>query len=437
MLTKEENDLVTQTSPGTPCGQLFRSYWQPAALSEELPPGGPPIPLRLFSEDLVMFRDEDGRIGLLDLHCSHRATDLSYGRIEDGGLRCVYHGWLYDVNGKCLQTPAEPPGSHLKDFVRHKSYPCLEKGGVIFTYMGEGEPPLLPNYEVLSAPPENALMTKHYIECNYLQGQEGSEDLAHVPYLHSFLSTEAGARKRTERPQETKAKGTSYLDADSPSQRDYYGPIRVEETDFSVWSYYSSGTAGPEYTFPSLCMTFGGPQSPGNGYQLYWRVPIDDTHHWQFALAFRREGEIPEQHRYSRTWAMMTRDYHLIRNKENRYLQNREEQKTTTFSGMGAVFVPQDTMANETQGPIQDRTKEMLGVADMAIAAWRRMLLRAIRTVQEGGEAPGRIGDPKVNEVDPMFLKRNAPPSDAELETNLVETRGHWVTSLGRVALTV
>src|SRR5258706_375443 len=115
MLTKEENDLVTRTGPGTPCGRLLRSYWQPAALSEEL----------------VMFRDENGRIGLLDLHCSHRATDLSYGRIEDGGLRCVYHGWLYDVNGRCLETPAEPAGSHLRDVVRHVSYPCIEKGGII------------------------------------------------------------------------------------------------------------------------------------------------------------------------------------------------------------------------------------------------------------------------------------------------------------------
>ena len=164
MLTKEENDLLTQTGPGTACGQLLRSYWQPAALSEDLPSGGPPIPLRLFSEDLVLFRDEQGRIGLLDLHCSHRGTDLSYGRTEDGGLRCVYHGWLYDVTGQCLETPAEPQGSHLKEFVRHRAFPCVEQGGVIFTYMGAGEPPLLPNYEVLSAPPERRLMTKHYVE---------------------------------------------------------------------------------------------------------------------------------------------------------------------------------------------------------------------------------------------------------------------------------
>ncbi len=429
MLTREENDLLTQTGPGTPCGELYRSYWTPAALSEELPKGGSPIPIRLLSEDLVMFRDEDGRVGLLDLHCSHRATDLSYGRIEDGGLRCVYHGWLYDVNGKCLQTPAEPPGSHLNEFVRHKAYPCLEKGGVIFTYMGRGEPPLLPNYEVLSVPEENRLMTKHYTECNYLQGLEGSEDTTHVRFLHRFFGTEGGSEKRNQHPTE-RPNGGTYVEG-------YTGPVKVEENDFSVWAQYSNGVWAPEYTFPSLCLTGGGPQAPGNGYQMYWRVPIDDTHHWLYAFAYRREGAIPEEHRYSRTWAIMSRDYHLLRNSSNRYLQDRDEQRTSTFSGMGSVFVPQDAMANETQGPVQDRTKELLGVGDMVIAAWRRMVLKAIQTVQEGGEAPGLIHDPRVNEADPLFLKRNAPPEDGELESILSDTRGRWVKSLGRVALPV
>ncbi len=436
MLTREENDLVTQTGPGTPCGQLLRSYWQPAALSEELPPGGPPIPLRLFSEDLVLFRDEGGRIGLLDLHCSHRATDLSYGRIEDGGLRCVYHGWLYDVNGKCLQTPAEPPGSHLKDFVRHKSYPCLEKGGVIFTYMGEGEPPLLPNYEVLSAPPDHQLVTKHYHECNYLQGLEGSEDTTHVRFLHGFLRTEEGTKKIHERPIEVR-NGATLIFAGPPPDGKYFGRVRVEENDFSLWAFSPDGHGGPEYTFPSLCMTGGGPQAPGNGYMIFWRVPIDDTHHWLYILAFKRNGPIPEEHRYARSWALMTSDYHFIGNQRNRYLQDREEQRAATFTGIGTLFATQDAMANETQGPIQDRTKEMLGVADMSITAWRRMLIRAIQTVQEGGDPPGAIRDPRVNEVDPMFLKRNAPPTDEELQTNLTETAGRWIRSLGSASLPV
>jgi len=428
VLTKEENDLLTQSGPGTPCGQLLRSYWQPAALSEELPPGGPPIPLRLFSEDLVLFRDEQGRVGLLDLHCSHRRTDLSYGRLEDGGLRCVYHGWLYDVEGKCLESPGEPAGSHFHQFVRHPAYPCLEQGGVIFTYMGDGEPPLLPNYEVLSALPDHRLTTKYYHECNYLQGLEGNMDNVHVRFLHSFLRTESGAGKLAEHPKEMteedkRSRGT-------PPEH-YVGPLRYEETDFGDWGYYGhSGAGRPDFIFPSLCFTEGGSQARGDGYLLYWRVPIDDTHHWLFALSFKRSGPIPEEYRYARTWAMMTPDYHFIRNQRNRYLQDREEQRTSTYTGLGSVFVAQDALANETQEPIFDRTKEKLGVEDMLIVAGRKVLLQAIRTVQAGGEPPGRIWDPRVNEVDPIFLKRNAPPSDAELEAIRSDLGGRWVKAL-------
>ncbi len=427
MLTKEENDLLTQTGPGTPAGKMLRSYWQPAALSEELPAGGAPLPLRLFGEDLVMFRDELGCIGLLDLHCSHRGTDLSYGRLEDGGLRCVYHGWLYDVHGKCLETPAEPPGSRLRDYARHTAYPCQEVGGVIFTYMGEGEPPLLPNYEVFAALPEHRFMTKYFHECNYLQGLEGNMDSVHVRFLHRFLRTGQGRKALEEHPKElAEGEAASFRD---PPPDEYYGPVRAEETDFSVWAYNASGTGGPDLILPSLCLTGGGPQAAGDGYQLYWRVPIDDMHHWLFSMAFKRSGRISEEHRYNRSWALVTPDYHFIRNQSNRYLQDREEQRTSTFTGSGNVFVVQDALANETQRPIQDRMKELLGAVDMSIVAGRKLLLKAIRAVQRGEDPPGVIRDPRVNEIDPIYLKRNAPPTDAERETALAMS-GRWVKAL-------
>ena len=226
MLTREENDLLTQTDPGKPCGELLRRYWQPAALSEELPPGGPPIPLRLFGEDLVMFRDDTGSVGLLGLHCSHRGTDLSYGRIEDGGLRCIYHGWLYDVQGECLETPGEPAGSRLREGVRHPAYPCQEAGDVIFTYMGPGEPPLLPNYEVLSVPPEHRFVTKIFLECNYLQGLEGNMDSVHVQFLHRRLSS-----RRTQ--------------FHPPVGDDYVGPRRLD-----MMRNFRTGDHPPETLFP-------------------------------------------------------------------------------------------------------------------------------------------------------------------------------------------
>ena len=435
MLSTEENDLLTQTGPGTPCGQMLRSYWQPAALSEELPPGGPPIPLRLFGEDLVMFRDETGKVGLLDAHCAHRGTDLTYGRIEDGGLRCIYHGWLYDVTGRCLATPGEPLGSRLYEQVRHQAYPCQEVGGVIFTFMGTGEPPLLPNYAVLAAPPEKRLVTKYFHECNYLQGLEGNMDSVHVRFLHRFLRTESGTRKlREEHPREL-SRGQELSYRDIPPDR-YFGPVRVERTDFGVWAYTrdeeGEESGGPDLLFPSLCLTGGGPQAVGDGYMLYWRVPVDDTHHWLFLLSSKTSGPIPQEYRDRRTSEVMTTDYRFVRNARNRYLQDREEQRTSTFTGMGSVFVAQDTVANESQRPIQDRTKETLGMEDMSIVAGRQALLQAIRDVQEGRDPPGVIRDPRLNAVDPIFFKKNEPPSDVDLESVLAETGGRWVTAVAR-----
>src|SRR6266540_2584802 len=191
-MLQEENELLTRTGPGTPCGELMRRYWQPAALSEELPAGGASLPARLFSEDLVLFRDEAGRPGLLGLHCSHRGADLSYGRLEDGGLRCIYHGWLYDVQGRCLEQPGEPAGSTFHERIRHPAYPCVERGGAIWTYMGGGTSPLFPDYAFLVVPDEQVVATKVYNDCNYLQGNEGNIDLIHLSFLHYNTLREAG-----------------------------------------------------------------------------------------------------------------------------------------------------------------------------------------------------------------------------------------------------
>ena len=145
MVSVQENELLTRIGPGTPGGELLRRYWQPAALAEELPTGGAPLPVRLLGEELVLFRDADGHPGLLGLHCAHRGADLSYGRLEDGGIRCIYHGWLYDRTGRCLEQPGEPAGSTFHERIRHTAYPCEERAGLVLTYMGPGDPPLLPN----------------------------------------------------------------------------------------------------------------------------------------------------------------------------------------------------------------------------------------------------------------------------------------------------
>src|SRR3954469_1605157 len=175
MLTREENELITRTGPGTPGGDLLRRYWQPVALQEDLPVDGPPQPVRLLGEDLVLFRDEQGQPGLLGIHCAHRGADLSYGRVEDGGLRCIYHGWLYDRNGRCLEQPGEPAGSTFHERIRQTAYPCEELAGMVFAYLGPGEPPLLPNYDFLHAEPGHSFVVKIYQDCSYLQGNEGNQ----------------------------------------------------------------------------------------------------------------------------------------------------------------------------------------------------------------------------------------------------------------------
>src|SRR5512134_3275191 len=174
MIAAEENQLLTQTAPGTPCGELMRRYCQPVALSEELPAGGAPLKVKILGEELALFRDDQGRPGLIGVHCAHRGTDLSYGRVEDGGLRCLYHGWLYDICGRVIDQPGEPGGGANKAAIRHPAYPCHEVGGIILTYMGPGEPPLVPNYEFLTVAPEHRTAVKVMYECNYLQGNEGN-----------------------------------------------------------------------------------------------------------------------------------------------------------------------------------------------------------------------------------------------------------------------
>jgi phenylpropionate dioxygenase-like ring-hydroxylating dioxygenase large terminal subunit len=153
MLTREQNEALTRTGPGTPGGALLRRYWQPIALAREMPPGAPPLSVDVMGEELVLFRDDQGRLGLLDRHCCHRGTDLSYGRLECGGLRCLYHGWLYDVNGRCLEQPGEPATSTFKDRVRQPAYAVVERGGAFFAYLGGGEPPEFPDYDFFTFRP--------------------------------------------------------------------------------------------------------------------------------------------------------------------------------------------------------------------------------------------------------------------------------------------
>jgi len=388
VLTKEQNDLLTQTGPGTPGGELMRRYWQPVALSEELPVGGAPVPVRLLGEDLVLFRDEQGQPGLLGIHCSHRGADLSYGRLEDGGLRCIYHGWLYDRNGRCLEQPGEPAGSTFHERIRHPAYPCREAGGIILTYLGAGEAPLLPNYEFLMAPDDRRTSSRAHMDCNYLQGNEGNIDPQHLGILHRI-------NWRREDNGLGAGASTDSLYTDS-------GPeLQVEATDFGLRIFAVRGaTDGRRYLrisnfiYPNLSAFPGGGR--GEGYSVNWHVPIDDTHHWKFTISFSRDDAF-DRNRFRQRSDETLPNYHLTRTRDNRYGQDRNEMDTETWAGVGFNFVVHDKLATETAGEIQDRTQEHTTWSDKAIVMQRLELLKAIGDVQAGEDAPHIARDAAAN----------------------------------------
>jgi hypothetical protein len=393
MLASDENEILVRTNRGTPAGEWMRRYWQPVALSEELPENGAPLAVKMLNEDLVLFRNESGAVGLLGRRCSHRGADLSLGRLEDGGLRCLYHGWLYSVDGRCLEQPAEPESSDFKNKIRHCSYPCKELGGIIFTYMGPGEPPVFPLYEPLIAPENHRYAYKVLHECNYLQAHEGEIDPAHLSYLH----------RRTNQPswRQRAIKGSDGVQPMAMYRKDAAPRIEVEETDFGV-RVYSIRRADDEKIylrltnsiFPNVS-TIIGPMA-GDGYDINWHVPIDDYHHWKYVVIFRRSGPLE-----ARDWKNihslrpeMTANYRLVRNAANNYLQDRESMKNGNFSGLGTNNLPQDAAMVQSPGAIQNRDEEHLGTTDKAIIANRRAFLKAIKQVEAGGEAPHVIRDP-------------------------------------------
>jgi len=393
MIAAEENQLLTQTDPGSPCGAMMRRYWQPVALSEELPAGAAPLKVKILGEELALFRDDQGRFGLIGLHCSHRGTDLSYGRVEDGGLRCLYHGWLYDICGRVLDQPGEPGGGANKSAIRHLAYPCQEVGGVIFTYMGPGEPPLLPNYEFLTVAPEYRTVVKAFYECNYLQGNEGNIDPVHLSFLHQYLSEAQVARLRV--VESINATDNTLL------AKDVAPTIEVEVTHFGLRIYTTRDASADKrylrvtnFIMPNLS-AFGG-STVGDGYAVHWHVPIDDRHHWKYIFAFSRTSPLDEFLR-TRSRVELSADYRLGKTSDNRYQQDRASMKTHTFTGMGTNFQVHDAFATESQGAVQNRTEENLVSSDKAIVAARKLILNAIKDVQQGREPQHVIRDAKAN----------------------------------------
>ena len=395
MLSAEQNDLITRTGAGTPAGKLMRCYWQPAALLDELSGNRPVKPVRLLGENLVLFRDDKGRYGLLERACPHRGTDLAFGRLEQGGLRCAFHGWLFDVEGRCLETPAEPEGSRMCANIRQKAYPVVEKSGILFAYMGPGAPPEFAHFDCFTAPATHTFAFKGMIDCNWLQSLEVGIDPAHTSFLHRFFHDE----------EPDKGYGKLFrdrsIDSDLPMtriMREFPRPqIEIESTDYGMRVITLRRISGANthvrvtnLVFPHAFVI---PMSSEMTI-TQWHVPIDDNRHYWYAIFTSFGAPVNrDEMRRQRLELYELPDYVPRKNKSNDYGFDPHEQEEETFTGMGTDINVHDQWACESMGPIQDRSKEHLGQSDKAISAYRRILRGAIDEAGRGGK-PLMVLDP-------------------------------------------
>jgi hypothetical protein len=290
-------------------------------------------------------------------------------------------------------------------------------GGIILTYMGPGDPPLLPDYEFLTVPGEYRTATKIFEACNYLQGNEGNIDPVHLSFLHQCLDEAQIARRRTVPGSE--ASDNTLLGEDiAPT-------IEVEVTDYGLRIYTLRGAGRDKrylrvtnFVMPNLSV-FGG-STAGAGYSIHWHVPIDDTHHWKYTLAFSRDKSLDDFLR-NRNRAELTADYRLTRNAANRYLQDRDSMKTQTFTGMGLNFQAHDAFATESQGPVQDRTEEHPVTSDKAIIAARKLLLNAMKNAQDGRDPQHVIRDPNANRLLHLQAMSEVVPASVDVKQHVQE----------------
>jgi phthalate 4,5-dioxygenase len=372
---------LVETGKGTPGGALLRRYWQPVALAKEL--GKRPLAIQVMGENLVLFRDNNGKLGLVGRHCPHRAVDLAYGRVEDGGLRCLYHGWLMDHRGRCLDQPAEPVESTYKDEIRHTAYPCREAAGTIFAYLGPDEAPLFPNFHFLSAPDAQVHQTKLYHACNYLQANEGNFDPAHLSFLHSFHKPLTDRQKEAQKLQGVLIRNTR---PKISIARTRYG-FRIFATRAAEEN--KSYMRITNFVLPNLGFFAGdgGQRGPG-GYAVHWHVPIDDKSHWRYDFYYHRDEKLDKAEMDAKHAEEADENYMPRRGPQNHYLQDADEMETFSFAGMGRNFSAHDLFAVQSPGAIHDRTREHLASSDVAVVAMRRMMLDAMNEIERGNEPP-------------------------------------------------
>ena len=389
MLSPHDNERLTRTGSGTPAGAFLRRYWLPFALSTELTePDGAPIRVRLLGEDLVAFRDSAGNAGLVDAFCPHRRAPMFFGRNEECGLRCVYHGWKFDRGGTCVDMPSEPPDSLFKTKVRIGAYPTWEGGGMLWAYLGPAEcAPAPPDYEFVRAPATHRFVSKQIQDCNYLQALEGGLDSSHATIMHRAQIGDLTWLADYER--------TVPRISVEPTPYGYeYSGIRAVDGKQWVRLY--------QYIMPSIQMRgrieglFGGNISyvteadvpTINGH--VW-VPVDDetvaVYNFLYsadpAKPISPEFAIASERRDGRDAALLRPDFRSTLNLANDYHIDRTRQRTESFTGIDGVNT-QDTALQEGMGPVVDRSKEYLGTTDRAIIVMRKLMLEAVDDVAAG-----------------------------------------------------
>jgi phenylpropionate dioxygenase-like ring-hydroxylating dioxygenase large terminal subunit len=413
MLSREDNARLTGVERGTPMGATMRRYWIPALLARELPePDGPPVRVRLLGEDLVAFRDTRGHVGLLDEFCPHRRASLFFGRNEECGLRCVYHGWKYDVDGRCVDMMNEPEERQFKDKVFIASYPTVEVGGVVWAYMGPPErKPAPPAFAWTRIPATQIQVSKVIQESNWLQGLEGGIDTSHAPILHRLLTT--STTRPGFKPDNPFVRGKApTLEVDITDYGYRYAGVRpLDEASFHVRTYHF---ILPFHQIRPSRSEGGVPLVAGH----MW-VPIDDENTMVYNWEYSTTAPLTAEDRLERRLGNGPLDvdqttFRAIRNRRNNYLLDRQVQKTESFTGIDGINV-QDRAIQEGMGSIVDRSREHLGPADRAIIQARRLLLEAVSVVSEGGTPRGIEPTYALLAAAEAVLPRGADWREAEL----------------------
>ena len=372
MLTREENELLTRVGPGTPAGELLRRYWMPIVMAQELTEESPTKFVRLLGEDLVLFRDKSGRAGLIADHCSHRGASMLYGRVEERGIACAYHGWLYDTAGNCLETPAEPADSKFYLTVKQRAYPVQRLLGLYWAYLGPLPAPVIPKYDAWFSKEGHRRVTFRLLDCNWLQPMENSVDPAHLQILHQDQGTNR---------QSGEAGSTTRGRTDDVAAFDFY------EVPYGIVkrrTYHNGLVDEHPLIFPNILRH--------QGTQI--RVPIDDTHTMHVAISFRGtpdgspvDDEVDPPAGYGKPF----KDPSDGQYPEARYLMD--------------DVAAQDYMAWETQGYVADRSAERLATTDRGVVMLREMLRREIGKVQQGLDPLGVMRDPDHEMIDTGLLR--------------------------------